>query len=96
MEWLLYLGGPGWLQSPPLFGYSSILRGTGWDKKGIKFWIERLIINLAGKLGFNPHSCFNIPQTFERVGDYCSDYFLLKQGTVLSQFGEWTQSWKYS
>ena len=55
MEGLLYLGGPHRVLlglSPP---FSLILlnpKGSrGGTRKGIKFWIERLIINSSGELG---------------------------------------------
>ena len=56
-------------------------------RKGIKFWIERLIINLAEELGFSSISVPIFPNSLKEWGDDHSSYFLLKRGTVLLNLG---------
>ena len=69
----LYLGGPHMVLpnfSPPFCLLLFNLEKACWTRKGITFWTESLIINLAEELGFrglgfNPHSCFNLPHIFQ-------------------------------
>ena len=56
-------------------------------RKGIKFWIERLIINLAEELGFSSISVPISPKSLREWGNNCSGYFLLKWGLVLPNLG---------
>ena len=55
-EGLSYLGGPRRILLGFNAPFSLILLNPegnrGGTRKGIKFWIERLIINLAGELSF--------------------------------------------
>ena len=55
-------------------------------RKGITFWNENLIMNLAEELGYSFISVPIFLNSLKEWGDDLSGDFLLKRGTVLHRF----------
>ena len=67
--------------NPPFLWYSSVLGRDGYGTgRGIRFGVERLVINLAGELGFSSISVSVFPKCLREWGNDPSWLLLAEVG----------------